>query len=339
MRRLLVCALVWLGCGDNALLPDEIAIALDAPALTIRRGETQRVTVEIARMRGNSSIAVSVDGLPSGVTADDLVVAATADTGTLTLHASNDAAEGPASVNVVAAASKTSAAAPLALVVAGTPGSPDLTFAATGKVVIDVPGTKASFGRAMLASGFNGLVVAGGTEDRVVVIRLDDAGAIDRRLGNDGYVLTSAGTFATGVAIANFIDDRMIIGGGFGTPTATQFGIWTYNVAGWLDPRFGDSGTGSYSPGAGLATINTLIISPDDNLLVTGDLVAGTTTGVATRVSNRTGTASTEALPSMPAALQRMAYDGSDSDEAGRSAEGFPSSNWSQPKQLLPGHG
>lgn len=285
MRRLLACALVWLGCGDNASLPDEIAIALDAPALTIRRGETQRVAIEVTRMRGDSNIAVSVADLPSGVTADPLVVGATAGTGTLTLRASADATEGPASVNVVAAGSGTSAAAPLALVIAGTPGSPDLTFAATGKVVIDVPGATASFGRAMLAYGPDGILVAGGTEDRVVLTRVDDAGAVDPRIGNAGFVLTSAGSFATGIAIADYIRDRTIIGGGFGTPTATQFGIWTYNVAGWLDPRFGDSGTGSYSPGAGLATINTLIISPDTNLLVTGNLVAGSTTGVATRLS------------------------------------------------------
>jgi uncharacterized delta-60 repeat protein len=228
---------------------------------------------------------VAVDGLPAGVTADDLVVSAADDSGMLTLHAADDAVEGQAMVSVVGTAVRTTATAPLALVVAGPPGSPDLSFGGTGKLVIDVPGTRASHGRAMLAKGFLGLIVAGGIEDRVLLVRIEPDGTLDRRLGDGGYTLTSIGTFATGVAIADFIDDRMIIGGAFGSPTSTQFGIWEYNVSGWLDPRVGTDGTASYSPGAGLATINTLIITPDDNLLVTGNLVAGTTTGIATRFS------------------------------------------------------
>jgi hypothetical protein len=132
------------GSGGN----QSSTLALSAPAeVVVRVGAAVDVEIAVARTGSSTDPAViTAEGLPTGVTADPLSIAADAPTGTLTLHGTAAALQGLATATVIATAGALLDDATIDLVVAGAPGTPDVTFAASGTFQTQVAWPRAGAG-------------------------------------------------------------------------------------------------------------------------------------------------------------------------------------------------
>jgi uncharacterized delta-60 repeat protein len=286
MMRPWLC-FVLAACGAVQATPDDFSVALDQTNVFIRRGETKMVTVTVTRTAGASELAVTVDGLPAGVTADPLSIAGT-DPGTLALHAADTAAEGDVMLTVHASAGDVSRDAPaLRLLVGGASGSLDESFGGNGKFIANVPGMVV-VGRALVLSG-GGVVVTGSTTQQQVTVKLTSGGTLDASFGGGGLISTGSGAFSEGIAIATTPDDKIVIAG-IGNGTAdfsdTDFGAFRYSSGGVLDTTFGASGVATFSPGNGVAEAHSVAVASDGSLFISGTLFASPLVSKVVKLTN-----------------------------------------------------
>jgi uncharacterized membrane protein len=134
------------GCGgDDPTGADSLAItlALSSSSVSVAQGGAGTITVSVTRQGEVGDVAISVSGLPAGVTASQLTLAAGTTSGTLTLSAAGNATVGTGSAVVTASASGvTSVTQPLSVTVQqASPGgfslnaaSATVTLAAGGSV-------------------------------------------------------------------------------------------------------------------------------------------------------------------------------------------------------------
>jgi uncharacterized delta-60 repeat protein len=108
------------------------SLAVTPPTIGIGKGSSGSVTVTVTRQDFAGAIAISVSGLPAGVTADSLSIAG--NRGTLVLRVGTSAQLGPSSLTVVGVSGSSSAMAPLALQVL-QPGGLDVSFGVAGVVL------------------------------------------------------------------------------------------------------------------------------------------------------------------------------------------------------------
>jgi hypothetical protein len=135
---LLLFAVAACGSSDGTTGPaPAIAISLSASTLTVTQGSSGSVTVTLTRQNGfNDPVAVTVEGLPAGVTAAAPTIAVGQTSGTLTLSATAAAAAATSALTVRASGPGVSAAtAALSLVVQLQPGAFTMTLAPTSLTV------------------------------------------------------------------------------------------------------------------------------------------------------------------------------------------------------------
>ncbi|MFP4105353.1 MAG: hypothetical protein ACLFVU_04595 [Phycisphaerae bacterium] len=85
----------WLGLGDQEVTtegPGGQTMTTAVPKnVTVHRGRTEILDVEVTRKKFSEPVEVSISQLPEGVTVDNQTQSVTADTGTFVLEAATDA--------------------------------------------------------------------------------------------------------------------------------------------------------------------------------------------------------------------------------------------------------
>lgn len=265
---------VLAGCGKvESLAADAgasftVAVAENA---FVRRAESIDVQVTVDRGAFASDITIVLPNLPSGVTADDVVIASGSTAGIVSLDANNAAVQGLANVTVrgIGAGSPTSDAT-LRLLVGGPPGTLDESFAAAGKFATQA----AILGRGIAATA-RGTLATGAGPNLATTVLLSEAGVPDPGFGMAGFSASGTGDFSEGLAVTEIADGSVIVAGVAGGPGGggdLDFGIYKYTAAGALDPTFGVNGIAAFDPGVGFGEIHSLVIDPNANLVIAGVL-------------------------------------------------------------------
>lgn len=122
-------------------------------------------------------------------------------------------------------------------------GALDETFGSSGRVFLDF-GTS-SDGAAVLVTPDGHIVVAGGSNKRFALARLDADGTLDESFDGDGIVTTSfpqsGAARATGLALQS--DGKLVVAGAIGVAYGPDpFALARYNVDGSLDRAFDGDG-------------------------------------------------------------------------------------------------
>lgn len=216
-------------------------------ALVVTQGASAQVEVSVTRSGYDGVINVAAVGLPAGVAADPLVIAAGASTGKLTLSSLPNVPQGKRTITITASdvegkARRESAAS---LLVRGTPGSPDTTFGASGKVRAKI-GVDGIAVRGLAVQSDGRVLVGGLSEKDVVIARLGVDGAIDTSYGAQGKVTadlkvggTSSYDVAEGIALAP--NGSAVIAGWTTNPTS-NYALARFSPTGGLDTSFDTSG-------------------------------------------------------------------------------------------------
>lgn len=248
-----------------------------APAsVLVRQGGS--VDLEITAERGDfaGDIAVTAGGLPDGVSAQPLTIPDGETTGTLTIEAAGDAAQGEAAVTLAGEAAGGTGGGDLRLLVAGAPGSLDLSFAAGGQLLshFDIA-IVAQRGIALQPDGK--IVGTGSTGDQAITYRLNPDGALDDGFGSGGVVTTGLGASTGGLVPLVLADGRIVVAGWGGPGSGYDSALFGYTAEGVLDDGFGSSGTVSVSLGAGYDEFHGFVQDQAGGLLPAGVEFDGTT--------------------------------------------------------------
>ena len=253
-----------------------VALSVATATILVAPGETTGLEVSVARVGARADVLISVDGLPSGVTAGPLTVAAAANTGKLALAAAKDAAVGPVTLTIRGTSSGGSANAVASIDVRGLPGTPDLGFGTDGATTV-VP-----FGRTTIADG-DATFVAGSdaTSKAVVVERLDAAGHADAAFGTAGMV-TILDAHDPAMALAS--DGQLLVAYSLdtGSNAASTVTVRKYASSGTLDATFGNAGVATVGFAVDVSTFHYaagITVQPDGKILIGGFIVRGTDYG------------------------------------------------------------
>ncbi|HKE94262.1 MAG TPA: endo-1,4-beta-xylanase [Povalibacter sp.] len=123
-------AMTWLKSFFGTTMPN-YSISASPSSLTVNRGASGSTSIAIARTGGfTGSVAFTVSGLPSGVTASFNPTPTTGNSSTLTLTASSTATLGAATLTVTGTSGSLSRTTTVALTV-GQTAQPDFTLSAT----------------------------------------------------------------------------------------------------------------------------------------------------------------------------------------------------------------
>jgi hypothetical protein len=155
----LLCCVVWMagGCGSTAAVVQDFTVAVAPATVALTAGgATQQITVTSTAVNGYSGlIAVSMAGLPAGVTANPAsVVIATGATTTITLTAGATAATSSGTVTITGTSGTHVHSATVAVNVTAAP-QPDFTLA-VNPTTVSVTAGGASGSTAVSVSGVNG---------------------------------------------------------------------------------------------------------------------------------------------------------------------------------------
>ena len=151
-------------------------LTASAPRAMLRQGGTVDIALTLTRDGLDGDVAVSVAGLPKGVTAEPAVFAGTSTAAKLVLKAAADATLGDAALTFEA---KGAPALPFSLLVAGASGTLDTTFDTDGEVLL--PQTEGGPYAAVVQTDGK-IVVVGGqfmSQTPWLVRRLNPNGTID----------------------------------------------------------------------------------------------------------------------------------------------------------------
>jgi uncharacterized delta-60 repeat protein len=119
-------------------------------------------------------------------------------------------------------------------------GAPDTTFGPGGKRVIDFGGAnEAAYGAALQADGK--LVLAGHSDLRVAVARLNPNGSLDKTFSVDGKMTFSWGPISAARAVLAQLNGKILVAG-YSGPEGGNAHVARLNANGRLDTTFGTSG-------------------------------------------------------------------------------------------------
>ncbi len=264
-------------------VPGGTSLKIVAPlSVTLATGRTKDLLITRAGESAHS-VALTVTGLPAGVTAKDGLIAPMQATGTITLVADATAVPNatPVTVTIKAQTSAISATTTFPLVVIGAPGSLDQSWGTKGLTAGLI-----AIGSQITGVGLqkNGTVVAGGyVNDELVVARYTTSGVLDATFGTNGQTRTSpaaqTGRLATPSKIVVQSTDAIVmacqykVGGPISSPIR-------FTAAGAPDTTLGAGGFGA---GRGNGPVHAVAVDPAGNILMagTGFVVRQSSVGVS----------------------------------------------------------
>ena len=249
-------------------------IDVAAGPIVVQQGHAASVDVAIARKDERGDVAVTVAGLPDGVTADPLTIPSGARSGPLTLHASATATAGPGAQVSIAArddANGRDGATQVPLTVTpGGSGRVDSAFGVAGHSVI--PAAQATIAAIRAAAGQ--IVVAGSTRSgsgEAFVARLDPGGAPVAGFGQGGVAVASAaGAEVVGRALAVDANGSAVVAGRIDDGTSKQLLVARFGASG-LDASFHGSGLATASFGGVDVAGNAVAFDDAANVVVAGE--------------------------------------------------------------------
>ena len=122
------------GDGGDDGAEGMFSIAVVPDRLLLRQGESASLEVTVEREAGfDEAIAVQLSGLPAGVAAGAVEIGSGASSSAIEVTAAGDATQGAIEAEVTGSAGELSRTAALRLLVAGPPGSLDLSFGEGGR--------------------------------------------------------------------------------------------------------------------------------------------------------------------------------------------------------------
>ncbi|CAN91587.1 hypothetical protein sce1429 [Sorangium cellulosum So ce56] len=215
------------------------SIALDPTAARVVRGGSTSLTVAVTRSDDFAGdVALSLSGLPSGVTASPVVVSDGEATGVLTLTAEPLAMLGGAAPSLVASApGLEDRELPVSLLVADPPGTLDASFDGEGIATSGTPHEA----RAIVVQEDGKILVAGVDGATWGLARFLPSGVLDPEFGTAGLVVGQEGTVKS---LALQPDGRILAVG----TRNEQLAVVRFNASGGIDQAFGASGVARLDP-------------------------------------------------------------------------------------------
>ena len=250
-------------------------LTLEASKLPVLQGDSATVKVSVERKDGfEGPVELSAEGLPRGVVAAPLTIAADETSAELELSATDSAPHSlPTQVEIHGKSEELSDSRELSVTVYGPPGSVDTSFQG-GKVLVPVGGTDA-YAYAMTAQPDGKLLLAGTSHAHggdFTVLRLNRDGELDTSFGSDGVVTTEVGE-GSDVARAIAVDEagRIVVAGSASGALGLDFGVVRYQPDGKLDESFGNKGRTIVSFGDDADTAYCLALQSDGKIVIGGD--------------------------------------------------------------------
>jgi uncharacterized delta-60 repeat protein len=151
-------------------------------------------------------------------------------------------------------------------------GVPDLSFDRNGKVETSLGGTT---GQAVTMASGGDILVAGGTDAGLALVRYRSDGSRVRSFGHDGHVVVPGGIEGASALALDTGRGGRIFSGGYKIDLAHD---WTAMVIGYrpdgsLDPSFGHQGIVEFqAPHRLSAAVSGIEVLPDGKILAGGDL-------------------------------------------------------------------
>lgn len=255
-------------------------LSLEASKLPVLQGDSSRVTVTVERKDGfQGAVDISAHGLPPGVVAKPLTIAADETSAELEISAPKSAPHSlPTHVEIRGKADQLEDSRELTVTVYGSPGSLDTSFQG-GKVLVPVGGTDA-YAYAMAAQPDGKILIAGTSHDHAgdfSVLRFTRDGELDSSFGSGGVVTTEIGQSAD-VARAIAVDEmgRIVVAGSANSAsTGLDFAVVRYLADGELDSSFGSRGKTLVSFGDDADTAYSLLLQSDGKIVVGGESSRG----------------------------------------------------------------
>ena len=163
-----------------------------------------------------------------------------------------------------------------------TNGTLDSTFHGNGIVQTNM-GIGAAVANAILIQPDKKIVLAGQVLNdatlrwQIGIARYNEDGSTDDTWDQDGLVFTGLDQADFTInAVVMDANKKIIVGGYFGTaPSNNLFAVARYHLNGQLDETFGDEGILLGSYGAQNNQVNTIVIQPDEQILIAGSSLQG----------------------------------------------------------------
>jgi uncharacterized delta-60 repeat protein len=247
--------------GDDMAMPS-VALATTAQQFMVRQGDSVAVPLTVTRGPGvTGDVVVTVDGLPNGVAAQALTIAAGETKGALSLIASGSAGQGgPNPLSITGTLGATSGKLAIDLYVAGAPGTLDQSFNSTGIVSVDNPTKSYDVCQALALTPAGLPVIAGQTRTYIAntfgtghsfAARATNVGLLDPGFGTNGrkIVTNPNDSSAQGVAVQ---PDGKVVLVGRGAITSGDYDVLFVRLGtdGTPDGTFGTAGVASVSLGS-----------------------------------------------------------------------------------------
>ncbi|HEX7663218.1 MAG TPA: delta-60 repeat domain-containing protein [Polyangiaceae bacterium] len=251
------------GSSGEGAAPGTYLLSADS-IVFVKAGATATVAVKLDRNAFDAAVDVTVTGLPAGVTASPLTVAAGATTGTLTLTAAAAAVVGAEAKASVASTSGT-VTAPAAVVdvaVSGPTGTLDPSFPAAlpygaglGTIqdaVLQPDGDVVLFGTFHQAAG----------DAPSLVMRVHPDMTVDSTF-TLGAIATNASASPIGTAVAGLLqaDGKIVVAWTEGA--SSKLNISRLTASGTLDPTFGNPSTSTVSTSGTFPTTSPEVVGLD----------------------------------------------------------------------------
>ncbi len=210
-------------------------------------------------------LAVTVSGLPAGVTASALVIPAGMTGGTLTLSSAANAAAGALAATITATGGGQHQSVTLAVSTGVTSGRLDTGYGDGGVMRLALTASPTQV-VPMADGGVLVVAASAGSTYPGLVVRLTSAGARDALFGQNGVAFLPVG--ATPAAVLIDSGGKILIGGGrVDESFAGEGRIWRLLADGSLDPGFGDGGTVAVT---GVQFVTGLVLNGDGSLAALG---------------------------------------------------------------------
>lgn len=301
-----------------------LAVAVDR--VLVLQGETAQVAVTIERGDGfDGAVQLSVGGLPAGVSASPVVIAAGATTATLTLDAPAGTAHSlPTAATVRGSAAGANVDEALTVTVGGAPGVLDTSFAGGAQTAEIGDAESYAYGMAVQPDGK--VITVGYTSTNAggndfAVMRHDRDGSLDSSFGTGGKVTTAIAADRgadQARAVAVQPDGKIVVAGyTSGATTFTDFAIVRYNADGTLDESFGTGGKAVHDFFSEVDSIHAIVLQDDGRIIVAGHSYTGPTDGIDFALARYTadgvldasfGTGGTVVTPITPNGSRDSAY-------------------------------